>query len=228
MSTSSPTRGRRPNREKTSPPSESTSLVSKCVPSWALTSSTRARPSARIVPSGSRRISWMAGEYSSPTSPSSRATRSLSVTMPAVPPYSSSTTAMGWRAVFIRSSTSITVAPCGTITGGRIRRRRLKSPIGPRGPRRAAEQVLGGQDADHVVDGLLVHRKAGVPVALGDPQRVLHGRVDRQRDDLGAGHHDLAGRLVREREGALDELTLRAGHQARPRGLTYQQLQLFR
>ena len=44
--------------------------------------------------------------------------------MPAVPPYSSSTTASGWRAAFMRASTSDASAPSGTSTGGRNRRRR--------------------------------------------------------------------------------------------------------
>ena len=39
-----------------------------------------------------------------------------------------------------------------------------------------AQQVLGGQDADHVVDGLFVHREAAVAMAQRDPHRVLDRR----------------------------------------------------
>ena len=150
--------------------------------------------------------------------------------MPAVPPNSSSTTAIGWRAAFMRARTSITVAPCGTMTGGRISRRKLTSSSAERGAAAGgdAEQILGRQDADHVVDGLLVDREAAVAVAQGDAQRVLDARVDRQRDDLGARDHDFAGRLIAEGKGALDELALGRRHQAGPGRLGDQQLQLFR
>ncbi len=91
--------------------------------SWSV----RAEPSARYsvrpvssVPAGARSgASW--GSCSSWTSPTTSSTMSSSVTTPAVPPYSSMTTAM----VFFpesRSSSLSTVRDSGTKSGSRITR----------------------------------------------------------------------------------------------------------
>ena len=71
-----------------------------------------------------------------------------------------------------------------------------------------AQRVLDVDDADHVVDRVLVHREARV-AALDDERADLgRGRVDVEGEDLGAGHHHLADRRVGELEHAVDDLHL--------------------
>ena len=69
-----------------------------------------------------------------------------------------------------------------------------------------SEQVFGIQHAHDVIQVALVDRDAGVPV-LGDQ---LHGFFDRlvhfDRDQVGAGHHDLPHKHVAHLEDAMDHL----------------------
>ena len=62
----------------------------------------------------------------------------------------------------------------------------------------AAHEVLGVDDADHVVDALAVHREARQPVEDRDLDHVGHLVVGLHRHHVGAGHHDLAGDGVAE------------------------------
>ena len=69
-----------------------------------------------------------------------------------------------------------------------------------------AEQVLGQDQADDVVDRLLVDGEAREAALLGDRDRLVERRLDVERDHLRARGHHLARVLLRELEHSLDEV----------------------
>ena len=123
---------------------------------------------------GARRAS-----YSSRISPMSSSTRSSRVTMPSVPPYSSTTTARcvpSWRMVATRGSTGL--VPGSNSTG---RARLAHEPVG-RGV--DGQQVADVQEAEHVVEVLARHRVARVghvPDQRGGLGQAAVGRRRRRR-----------------------------------------------
>ena len=129
--------------------------------------------------------------YSSRMSPMSSSTRSSRVTMPSVPPYSSTTTARcmpSWRMIETAGSTSLVP---GSISTGRQTSRTSRS-----GSAAGAEQVAHVQDAEHVVEALAGDRVARVG-QVADLRRGLgQGEVAGDEGDVGARtHHLLDARL---------------------------------
>jgi len=68
------------------------------------------------------------------------------------------------------------------------------------------EEVLGVEDADDLVDRVLVDRDAGVPARDDGPEELVPLRGEGQEDRVDARHHDLPDRGLRELLDALDHL----------------------
>ena len=71
-----------------------------------------------------------------------------------------------------------------------------------------AEQVLGVDQPDDVVDVLLVDRKPGMALALDDLGDLLQAGALLDGDHVGAGDHHLADQLVADLDDRLDHLPL--------------------
>src|SRR6266545_4606244 len=143
-STSSPTRASRPSRAMRNPPSVSYGPAGSRNPQRSAKSTRLSRPSTSLGTSPSAGSGSGARSYSSAISPTSSSMRSSSVTMPAVPPYSSTTTArcrpsrrisdsagstrlLAGRRLTSRASSPTVATPSGS---GRINRsRRCTKPI---------------------------------------------------------------------------------------------------
>src|ERR1700730_8204905 len=160
------------------------------MPVCSLNSSRLSRPSTSTSPAGNL-VAWSCSRsYSSLMSPISSSTRSSRVTMPAVPPYSSTTMARWARSRRISDSAESTVLLIGrNFTGRTIRLTGTRSLATP-GPGTA--QVPDVHEADHVVVGVLVYRQP----RMRHPRDNRGGLGDRgfrvQEDHLGARHQDLA------------------------------------
>ena len=158
-----------------SPPTVSYSSSSsspRSVSNSSARSSTSARPSIRASSSESLTISGSSSSYSSWISPTISSSRSSIVTRPAVPPYSSSTIAMWTLRRWNSWSRSSTLIDSGTNTGVR----RIERSDGRSVDRALQErqQVLGVQDADDLVDRLLVDRDPAVALLDDRVDGLLH------------------------------------------------------
>src|SRR6185295_8578744 len=119
-STFSPARGTRPNTEVTSPPTVPTVSSSVSGASRACSSrSTFTRPATTTAPSFSTVIGSASWSYSSLISPTISSTMSSTVTRPAVPPYSSITTANVLRPAWNSFSRSAIFFVSGTTNAAR-------------------------------------------------------------------------------------------------------------
>ncbi len=128
------------------------------------------------------------------------------MTRPAVPPYSSSTIAMWTLRRWNSWSRSSTLIDSGTKTGVRRIERRLGALLD-----RALEerqQVLGVEDADDLVDRVLVDRDPAVALLDDDVDRLLHRGGRGERDHRDARDHDLVDALVAELDDRVDHLLL--------------------
>ena len=127
------------------------------------------------------------------------------VTMPAVPPYSSSTMAMWTLRRWRLCSRSSTLIDSGTNSGARTQAadgRRLVDALEVR------QQVLGVQDAHDVVDGVLVDRDARVAPSTMVSTIWSRVAVDGQRHDGDARHHHLVHLALAEPQHGADHLLL--------------------
>src|SRR5207244_2585272 len=119
-STLSPGRGTRPNTAVTSPPTVPTFSPSLRGASRACSSrSTFTRPATTTAPSRSTLIGSASTSYSSLISPTISSTMSSTVTRPAVPPYSSITTAKLFRPAWNSFSRSAIFFVSGTTKAAR-------------------------------------------------------------------------------------------------------------
>ncbi len=143
--------------------------------------------------------------YSSRIGPTISSMRSSKVTIPAVPPCSSTTIAMCTFRSFISRSSSPTCLASGVKYGSRAiaRQRALIVAVDA-----VAQQVLRVDDADDVVDVLLVDRDARVSVLDDDADHVGDRiRCSRRRRRRRAAPSPRA-RLVGHLEDAVDHLPL--------------------
>ena len=116
----SPVRGTRPNAVATRPPTVSTLSPSARGTSRACSNrSTLTRPATSTAPSGSTTIGSASRSYSSLISPTISSTMSSTVTSPAVPPYSSITTANVMRRAWNSFRSSAIFFVSGTRRAGR-------------------------------------------------------------------------------------------------------------
>ena len=139
---------------------------------------------------------------SSRTSPTSSSTMSSRVTTPAVPPYSSTTTAIGCS-LRSRARSCCTGSVSGTSSGGTAIR---PTGVRSRSWRAHRERVLEVDHADDLVDPLPVDREAGQAGGAGEVEDVGGGRGGLQGADLDARGHDVLGGEVAEREGPYEEV----------------------
>ena len=147
--------------------------------------------------------------YSSAISPTISSTRSSSVTMPAVPPYSSTTIATCAASRCISRSRSSAALLSGTKCAGRIdrvdrhaarpRSRVLVQPAG---------DVLEVQHPADVVQPLAHHGDPGEPGAQEQRHRRAQGLPRLDAHQGRARHHDLAHEGVAELEDGVDHLAL--------------------
>ncbi len=115
----------------------------------------------------------------------------------------------------------------------RLRQRHVETgKDGPvRGRRRRigqqAEPRIGGEkedeitDVDHtarVVEGVLVNRQPRVSGGAEQVQHVAQGRVEGERDDVGARHHDVRDPHVMQRQNVLEDRAF-LGRELRTRAL---------
>ena len=120
-SADSPACGRWPSAASRKPATVSYGPSGSSIPVCSAKSSRFISPSTSISPSRSRRDAWPSStSYSSWMSPISSSTRSSSVTIPAVPPYSSTTMARWARSRRISDRADITVLLVGSIFTGRL------------------------------------------------------------------------------------------------------------
>ena len=142
---------RSPPRSRTAPPAADPGLLGELVQVEQAVHLDLARRAAV----GGRRL---AGVVLVGMSPISSSTRSSRVTMPAVPPYSSTTIARWTRSRRISDSADSTVLLMGrNLTGRTDLVHQLRA-----GRRGRAEQVPDVHEADHVVVGVLVDRQPRV------------------------------------------------------------------
>ena len=135
------------------------------------------------------------------------------VTRPAVPPYSSTTSAMWLRSRCMSRSRASARLESGTKFAGRMTSPTEPAPApAPRGGLPvvdgASHQVLEVDHADGVVDVLPDDGDAGVPAAQRQGQRLPHALLALDPHHLGAGHHHLAHAGVAEVEHRLDHRPL--------------------
>ena len=142
--------------------------------------------------------------YSSWISPTISSIRSSIVTRPAVPPYSSSTIAMCTLRRWSMCSRSSTEIDSGTKSGVRssVRMSNCSSL------RQDRQQVLGVEDADDVVDRLLVDRDARVARDDDRVDDLVERRVLGECRDVDARHHHLVHALLAQLEHRADHLLL--------------------
>ncbi len=144
--------------------------------------------------------------------------------MPAVPPYSSMTSASRTRRRRISASRSSAVSVSGTVK--RFARERGDIDLGVRRHQRR-DEIRHVQHADDVVEVALVDRQTGMASGGDLIDDRLTRRADGNRDQLRAGHHDLAGVEIREAEDAVEHLLLQLFEHARFLAGRHQHLQLF-
>ena len=146
--------------------------------------------------------------YSSVISPTISSRMSSIVTSPAVPPYSSMTTATCTCLACISRSSSSTGFDSGMKYAGRMTSSTFSVAVlvlvDPAG------EVLEVGDAEDVVLVLTDDRDAGEAAAQRERQRLPHGLAALDPDHVGARHHDLAGEGVAELEDGVDHLPLAA------------------
>ncbi len=123
-------------------------------------------------------------------SPTISSSRSSMVTNPAVPPYSSSTTARCTFSRFISASTSSTSRVPGTKSGGSHHRANGGPGLLPH----RGEYVLGVHHAGDIVEGFSVHGIAGAARLGHHVGGGLDGELLLQRHHLGAGASSLPAR----------------------------------
>ena len=202
----SPTAGIRPSRSATSPATVSygpsgTSRPMRCRIVDAA--------AAVGVPGGPAVLRRGGGEFgascpscSSRTSPTISSTMSSRVTTPAVPPYSSTTTAMGCS---LRSWSSR--GWTGQGLGDQQRRPGDTADGGAQAVvERDGQRVLEVDHADDFVDPLLVDREAGQAGGAGEVDHVLGGGRRLQRADLHARGHDVLRGQLGERQRPYEEV----------------------
>ena len=194
-----------------------------CSPKRWFTSVTRTSPSRLAEPSGSVSIRARPATVV-PGSPTIRATSDSNVTSPAVPPYSSMTSASPTPRRRISASRSSAPSVSGTVSASRA----SAADVDPAaGGRDRLQQIGDVQDADHVVQILAVHRQAGVAVAADQRDHIVARGVGRDADDLGARYHHLAGGQIREPEHAMEHLFFLLFEDAGLLARGHQHLQLF-
>ena len=71
-----------------------------------------------------------------------------------------------------------------------------------------AQQVLGVEDADDMVDRLAIERRSTVPLLEDDLDRLVERRLLVDRNDVDAGHHHLVQLRVAQRHHGGDHLLL--------------------
>ena len=131
--------------------------------------------------------------YSSVISPTISSRMSSMVTRPAVPPYSSTTTAM-WIRCRLHLPQQL-VDRLG-VRDERGRAHDLLDLLGSSASRCSwsrRDEVLEVGEADHVVEVLADHRDPGEAAAQGQRQGLAERLVALDEDHVGARHHHLAG-----------------------------------
>ena len=125
------------------------------------------------------------------------------MTMPLVPPYSSTTTAMGICDFCMSRSTSSRLCVSGTKRSSRLTRlERGKLRV-----LRIEEEVLRVEVAGDLVDALLLREDhARVLVRAELLGRLLAGRAHWEHEHVDARHHRMARGAVREARDALEEI----------------------
>ena len=157
-------------------------------------------------------------------SPMMRSISDSKVTIPAVPPYSSITSAS--RALRRRISASRSLAPSVT---GTVSTSRASAPAVDLGVAAAERlhQLDDVQHADHVVEVLAVDRQPRRLAAADLRQQVAQPRVGVDGDQLGARNHHLAGGQIGEAEHAVQHLFFLLLEHPRFLARGHQHLQLF-
>jgi len=119
------------------PPTVSEGTSSRSMPNSSSSTSTSEEPASSQAPSASSSFSGWASSCSSTSSPTISSTRSSAVTMPAVPPYSSTTTAICWKRAWSSFKSCPKGLVSGTKNGGFASERAVGrgSPSGARRPR---------------------------------------------------------------------------------------------
>ena len=160
---------------------------------------------------------------SSRRSPTRAARRSLTVSTPATPPYSSTTTAKARRSRRMSASTSRTRRRLGHQDRAGGAGARCRAGTGLSGSTLAdavaavdlptgAEEVVHEEDADQVVEVVVVDGEAAVPDVRDRPGHVDGMDGDGETHHVDPRGHDLAHRRVAEVvQGGEDELLLVVG-----------------
>ena len=144
---------------------------------------------------------------------------------PGDPPNASDTTAIVDRRPRISRSTLAAVCVSATKSTGSMGMLEMGedgAALGAVG----GEEVLGVDEADHVVDGLTIERvgrEAGVGRA---GNRLPQALAELEGNHAVAGHHELPGRQVRRFEDVLDDLGRLVGDGARALALGHDPAQL--
>ena len=204
-STDSPATGTCPRRSKTRPPTVSQAPSGRLASASSLTSSTGRRALTRSSPESSRSTGGSSTSNSSTISPTSSSMRSSRVTSPAMPPYSSTTTAWWNLSACISRIRSDTRLVSGTKWAAR---RWARTGVGALALSHRPDHVLRVGDADHIVDLLIDGRHP----AVADLQRPLQDGLDRlvgiDGHHVGAGHHHLPYHGVAELDDGVDQCPL--------------------
>ena len=158
-------------------------------------------------------------------SPTIRSISDSNVTRPAVPPYSSITIASRTPRRRISASSSSAPSVSGTVSASRASAPALTSGS----PARERPHEVGHvQHADDVVEVVAIDGQRGCAGrGRSASTSVVARRVGRDRDQLGARHHHLAGRQVGEAEHAVEHLLFVLLEHARFLARGHQHLQLF-
>ena len=136
------------------------------------------------------------------------------VTMPAVPPYSSTTTAMCRRCGLHLAQQVVDRLGVGHVEDRSHHRVDVLGGLGGLAVEDALADVLEVGEADDVVEVLPDHRDAGEAAAQEQRHRLAQGLGALDVDDVGARHHHLAHRGVAELEDRVDHLALAGLDQA--------------
>ena len=153
-------------------------------------------------------MSVFSSSYSSVISPTISSRMSSMVTIPAVPPNSSTTITRCTRLSCISFSSSSTGLESGHQTGLRIMR---ADPLGGLGVRLVVDpldHVLEVEHADHVVQPVADHRDAAEAGAQRQRDRLAQGLVLLDEHHVGPRHHHLAHDRVAEVEDRVDHPAL--------------------
>ena len=147
--------------------------------------------------------------YSSVISPTISSSRSSMVTRPAVPPYSSTTTAMCWRVGLHLAQQRVDRLGVGHVERRPHHRVDALGGLRRRGASKTRRtDVLEVGEADDVVEVLADHRDPGEAAAQEQRHRLAQVLVALDVDHVGARHHHLAHDGVAELEDRVDHLPL--------------------